>query len=288
MRLLQILSNGDIGLTRNLRNDAIPSYAILSHRWKDDSQEVTFDDMAEGTGQGKAGYEKIKFCGEQAARDGLQYFWVDTCCIKKSSDAELSESLNSMFRWYQRAEKCYVYLPDGPRRKSIGRAENILDNWEQAFRESDWFTRGWTLQELLAPSLVEFFSPEKDLLGSKQSLEKQINEITGIPISALRGTELSQFSINQKFNWAKNRQTTREEDWAYSLLGIFETSMPVIYGEGKTNAIRRLMNEVHGSSQDRECLRHLNVTEPYRWEQKSKKLAIFHPRALFFWFIPIN
>jgi serine/threonine protein kinase len=264
MRLLQILPNGDFRLTKKLLNDAIPSYAILSHRWKDDSQEVTFEDMAEGTGQGKAGYEKIKFCGEQAARDGLQYFWMDSCCIKKSSDAELSESLNSMFRWYQRAEKCYVYLSDGPTRKRDGRDENIQDIWEQAFRESDWFTRGWTLQELLAPSLVEFFSPEKDLLGSKQSLEKQIHAITGIPISALRGSPLSQFSINEKFDWAKNRQTTREEDWAYSLLGIFEISMPVIYGEGRTNAVRRLRKEIDDASKDRECLRHLNVTEPYQ------------------------
>jgi hypothetical protein len=100
MRLLELLSNGDFRLTRKLLDSAISRYAILSHTWGDESEEVTFEDMVEGAGRGKAGFEKIKFCGEQAARDGLRYFWVDSCCIKKSSDSELSESLNSMFRWY--------------------------------------------------------------------------------------------------------------------------------------------------------------------------------------------
>jgi hypothetical protein len=211
MRLLQLLPNGDFRLTKKLLNDAIPSYAILSHRWKDDSQEVTFEDMAEGTGQGKAGYEKIKFCGEQAAKDGLQYFWVDSCCIKKSSDAELSESLNSMFRWYQRAEKCYVYLSDGPTRKRDGRDGNIQDIWEQAFRESNWFTRGWTLQELLAPSLVEFFSPEKDLLGSKQSLEKQIFGALSYLSSAL-----TKNSIGQRIARQHGKKIGSTLSWAFS------------------------------------------------------------------------
>jgi Heterokaryon incompatibility protein (HET) len=115
MRLLEILPNGDFRLTEKFIDRPIPRYAILSHTWG--TEEVTFEDMVEGSGGNKAGYEKIKFCGKQAARHGLQYFWVDSCCIKKSSDAELSESLNSMFRWYYRAEKCYVYLSDVSTRK---------------------------------------------------------------------------------------------------------------------------------------------------------------------------
>lgn len=119
----------------------------------------------EGSGQGKTGYKKIKFCGDQAARDDFKYFWVDSCCIKKSSDAELSESINSIFRWYQRAEKCYVYLSDVSieERKRKRGDQNSQNTSEAALRESRWFTCNWTLQELLAPVLVEFFSREGKL-----------------------------------------------------------------------------------------------------------------------------
>ncbi|MCJ1483295.1 hypothetical protein MMC06_003462 [Schaereria dolodes] len=260
MRLLEHLPNGDFCLTEKFLNDATPQYAILSHTWG--SEEVIYEDMVEASYRNKAGYEKIKFCGEQAAIDGLRYFWVDSCCIKKSSDSELSESVNSMFRWYHRAEKCYVYLSDVSTMKRKKQDEDTQKIWEQAFRKSKWFTRGWTLQELLASRLVEFFSRENSRLGDKQSLEQQIHEITGIPTLALRGAALSQFSTSEKFDWAKNRQTTREEDWAYSLLGIFEISMSVIYGEGRTNAVRRLRKEIDDASQNRECLRHLYMSNP--------------------------
>jgi hypothetical protein len=259
MRLLEILPSGDFRLTSKLHDNKIPQYAILSHTWGDESQEVTFEDMVNGSGRHKAGYEKIRFCGEQARLESLQYFWIDTCCIKKSSDAELSESLNSMFRWYQRAAKCYVYLSDVSERKRKRGHEDTQNTREQAFRQSKWFTRGWTLQELLAPTSVAFFTNERSRLGDKQSLEQHIHEVTGIPISALRGTTLSEFSTEQKFHWAKNRETTREEDWAYSLLGIFGISMPVLYGERRQNAERRLRKKV---AKYTECLRHLYVTDP--------------------------
>ena len=263
MRLLGILPNGGFRLTPKLHDNKIPQYAILSHRWEDESQEVTIEDMVRDTGGHKAGYEKIRFCGERSRLDKLQYFWVDSCCIDKSSSEELSESLNSMFRWYQRATKCYVYLSDVSTRKRKMGVEEPQDSWEQAFRKSEWFTRGWTLQELLAPMSVEFFSKEGQLLGDKQSLEQLIHEITEIPILALRGSALSQFSTEQKFDWAKNRKTTREEDWAYSLLGIFETSMPVVYGEGRRNAVRRLEKEIDDASKAKQCLRDLRVTDPH-------------------------
>jgi hypothetical protein len=237
MRLLEPLPNGNFGLTRKLLDDAIPPYAILSHTWGDESQEVTFEEMTDGLGRDKAGYAKIKFCGEQAARDGLRYFWVDSCCIKKSSDAELSESLNSMFRLYQRATKCYVYLSDVSTRKN--------ERWEQALRESRWFTRGWTLQELLAPPSVDFFTKEGNQLGDKRSLEQHIHEVTRIPIQALQGASLSSFSVDERLSWTETRQTTREEDSAYSLLGIFNVYMPPIYGEGKANALKRLLKEIN-------------------------------------------
>jgi hypothetical protein len=262
MRLLEPNNDGEFSLTKNFVGGKIPEYAILSHTWGADTKEVTYRDLMDGTGKDKTGYSKIRFCGEQAVRDGLRYFWVDSCCINKSSDSELSESLNSMFRWYQRAAKCYVYLSDVSPRKSERGDNNIQNTWEQAFRESRWFSRGWTLQELLAPSSVEFFSEGGSRLGDKQSLELQIHEITEIPILALRGSALSSFSAEQKFGWAKSRKTTREEDWAYSLLGIFEISMPVIYGEGRTKAVRRLEKEIDDTSKARQCLRDLRVTDP--------------------------
>jgi hypothetical protein len=252
MRLLERQSDGGFRFTDNLLDKDIPQYpyTILSHTWGQASEEVTFEDIMEGSGRCKAGYKKIKFCGEQAARDGFTYFWVDSCCIKKSSDAELSESINSMFRWYQRAEKCYVYLSDVSTGKRKRGDQNSQNTWEAAFRGSRWFTRGWTLQELLAPVSVEFFSRESKLLGDKAFLDQQLHEITGIALPALQNTSLSQFSVDERFKWAQNRQTTREEDWAYCLLGIFDISMPLIYGEGREKAVIRLRKEIKEASND--------------------------------------
>ncbi|KAI9870748.1 MAG: Vegetative incompatibility protein HET-E-1, partial [Watsoniomyces obsoletus] len=139
-----------------------------------------------GAGKGKAGYGKIQFCGDQARKDQLQHFWVDTCCIDKTNHVELPEAITSMFRWYRNAVKCYVYLSDVSARKR-DKNDQTRRTWEPAFRNSRWFTRGWTLQELLAPKSVRFFSREGDLLGDKMMLEQQIHEITGVPITALRG-----------------------------------------------------------------------------------------------------
>jgi|SRR3569833_2134017 len=234
MRLIEC--NDDGFKLRTFRD--VPDYAILSHTWGPDDQEVTFKDMVGGTGAEKIGYEKIRFCGTQAKRDGLRYFWVDTCCIDKSNNNELATAINSMFRWYQNATRCYVYLSD------IEGNCGSKSEWEAAFQKSRWFTRGWTLQELLAPSWVEFFTKEGRRLGDKRSLEKQIHEITGIAIAALRGIDLARFDIEECFKWAETRQTTQEEDWAYCLLGIFGVFMPLIYGEGKAHAVRRLRKEI--------------------------------------------
>ena len=198
MRLLHFNGDGDFSLAEFFRS-ATPKYAILSHTWEAD--EVTFEDLQNGTGTKKASYEKIRFCAEQARRDGLQYFWVDTCCIDKSNNAELAEAINSMFRWYRLSTKCYVYLSD-----VSGTFANIDDlAWESVFRKSRWFTRGWTLQELIAPTSVEFFCRESKRIGSKSSLEQQIHEITGIPKSVLQGAHLSQFSDKERFSWIQPR-----------------------------------------------------------------------------------
>jgi hypothetical protein len=247
MRLLQLKTDGKFSLTKDLINE-VPPYAILSHTWGDDDQEVTFKDLMECSGDTKAGYRKIQFCAEQAAHDGLQYFWVDTCCIDKSNNTELSEAINSMFRWYHNAAKCYAYLSDV---STSDHSQNNMSfqSWEPAFQGSRWFTRGWTLQELIAPPLVEFFSLEGKRLGDRRSLEHQVHKITEIAVEALRGCSLSEFSISERMSWAEKRQTKREEDKFYSLLGIFDIHMPLIYGEGAKNASRRLRDEIDKLSQ---------------------------------------
>ncbi|KAH7364005.1 HET domain-containing protein [Rhexocercosporidium sp. MPI-PUGE-AT-0058] len=179
MRLLQYNNDGDFTLTEFFEGDIPKKYVILSHRWG--AEEVTFKDLTDSTSKSKAGYGKIQFCGERARRNSLQYFWVDTCCIDKSDAIELQEAINSMFRWYRDATKCYVYLLD-------------------TFRKSAWFSRGWTLQELIAPASVDFFSKEGELIGNKASLERNICEITGIPASALRGDPLSNFSVAERMS----------------------------------------------------------------------------------------
>jgi len=226
IRLLTHSSNNDFELT-SFTTDDPPPYAILSHTWTDGA-EVTYDELVTGARKDKAGYAKIRFCGERAAHDGLQYFWVDTCCIDKSSSAELTEALNSMFRWYQSSAKCYVYLSD---------VSSSRLPWEDAFLGSRWFIRGWTLQELIAPEVVEFYTADVVQLGDKLPLEGIIHKASGITVRALRNCPIFEFGIEERFSWATHRQTKRPEDKAYCLLGIFGVAMPVIYGEGAGKAL---------------------------------------------------
>lgn len=244
MRLLTWTSQGELTLTDDL-SDNTPPYAILSHTWGFDNDEVTFADVQQGEGQGqnKAGFAKIRFCGQQARRDGINHFWVDTCCIDKTNHVELPEAITSMFRWYRDAQKCYVYLSDVSAAQSDVDC-NTLPVWKSSFRKSRWFTRGWTLQELLAPTTVEFFSLEGEFLGTKESLTQLIHETTKIPVTALQGTPLSEFPIAERIRWTERRDTKKKEDKAYSLLGIFDVFMTFIYGEGD-NAFRRLRNKIN-------------------------------------------
>ncbi|KAH7313072.1 hypothetical protein BKA65DRAFT_151792 [Rhexocercosporidium sp. MPI-PUGE-AT-0058] len=241
MRLLHFQS-GNLSLTEDYTEHA-PPYAILSHTWGNDTEEITFDDLRAGTYTDKIGYRKIKFCSEQAARDGFQYFWVDTCCINKTNLLELSEAINSMFRWYQDAARCYVYLSDVS--KACNADESFSRSiWKSEFRHSKWFTRAWTLQELIAPKSVEFFSREGERLGDKESLESSLHEITRISVEVLRGKPLIELSVEERMLWAAKRTAKRKEDEAYSLLGIFGLHMPLIYGEGRENAFVRLKREI--------------------------------------------
>lgn len=239
MRLLQLRGEDEFSLVEYHKD--LPPYAILSHTWGADNEEVTFNDVTEdmGRAKNKEGYRKLIFCSKQAVLDGLRFFWIDTCCIDKSSSQELTEAINSMFQWYQNAERCYVYLSDvGYSGSGDTRA------WESAFKESRWFTRGWTLQELIAPASVEFFSYEGRFLNTRHRLAQAIHDITGISVQALEGKALFNFSIDERMSWASKRETTREEDGAYCLLGIFNVYIPLIYGEGRENAFSRLEERI--------------------------------------------
>jgi hypothetical protein len=149
-----------------------------------------------------------------------------------------------MFRWYQRASKCYVYLSDVLVPGEITDAEASRIAWQAAFRQSRWFTRGWTLQELLAPTIVDFFCKQGKRLGSRVSLEREIHEITKIPIGVLRGQSVFKFSVEDRMSWVAGRTTTLKEDKVYSLLGIFGVFLPLIYGEGEAYATKRLREEI--------------------------------------------
>ncbi|KAH7075179.1 heterokaryon incompatibility, partial [Paraphoma chrysanthemicola] len=239
MRLLCHNGRGGFDL-REFHGNQIPPYAILSHTWGADRDEVTFHDVIEGRGTEKPGYKKLQFCGQKAYAYKLDYFWVDTCCINKLSDQELSESINSMFHWYQRAVICFVYLTDFE-----ASHEGPSSARGKGFGKSRWFSRGWTLQEILAANKAVFFDSSGRKLGDKCILRESIAASTGISERALRGPEyLRCFGVEERLSWAQYRQTKREEDMAYSLLGIFDVSMPLVYGEGRNKAYERLFEAV--------------------------------------------
>jgi len=243
MRLLKAIDQG--GFSLHDFHDSLPPYAILSHTWEANDQEVKLEDIRHRSGLHKTGYKKIEFCAQQARKDGLDYFWVDSCCINQDSSAELTEAINSMFRWYQDAVKCYVYMADVsateiPTASSSGQAS--------CFVRSRWFTRGWTLQELLAPNSVGFFNKDGVCLGDKVQLRDLIQQATGISNQILEGQPPTLVGIEERLSWIANRNTTKSEDTIYSVLGIFEAFMPPIYGEGAVNAFRRLAEEIEKSS----------------------------------------
>jgi hypothetical protein len=235
MRLLEAKDGGGYSLTEFVGH-GIPPYAILSHTWGSDDDEVTIQNLKNGTASTKAGYRKIQFCSDQATKHGLRFCWIDTCCIDKTSSSELSEAINSMYAWYQKASRCYVYLSD---------VSSHGDMQTKVLHESRWFKRGWTLQELIAPASVEFFSVEGYRIGDKLSMVQQLHNITQICTGALQGSSaLHSLSIEERMSWIGKRETKREEDLAYSLLGIFDVYMPLLYGKGRKRVFSRLKKEI--------------------------------------------
>jgi hypothetical protein len=219
-----------------------PPYAILSHTWS--GAELSFQDVQNDRKAGKEPeYAKLIEGCRVAASYGYSYFWIDTCCIDKTNSVELSEAINSMFRWYQQAGICLAYLSDVPP------GSEVLDK-ESQFAKSKWFTRGWTLQELLAPSEVEFLASDWTRITSKTDSSSVLTDITGIPTNLLSGNDLDIASIAMRMSWASRRITTKAEDIAYCLMGIFDIQMPLLYGEGEDGAFRRLQQEIIKDSDD--------------------------------------
>lgn len=221
-----------------------PRYAILSHTWNSD--ELSFADFCDSSKrESLTGFQKIKLTCRQARHDGLGYAWIDTCCIDKESSAELSEAINTMFRWYRDAAICYTYIEDLPDDVTMPITNS------SPIKGCRWFSRGWTLQELLAPENIIFFGPRWDTIGCKADLLEILEEITRVPRAVLaREDRLDNISVADRMNWAARRQTTREEDMAYCLMGIFDVNMPMIYGEGGQKAFVRLQEEIVKQRQD--------------------------------------
>ncbi|PMD65672.1 HET-domain-containing protein, partial [Hyaloscypha bicolor E] len=229
----------------------IPKYAILSHCWG--VEEVEFQHINGSEWHGMCGATKIQYASSQCKKEGLRYIWIDTCCIDKSSSAELSEAINSMYGWYEGSVVCYAYLED------VGRALSTQtsygpSNKDKTVEESRWFTRGWTLQELIAPAKVDFFDNQWQYLGRKEDLSPLLSRITSIPEDVLTKPENRRdCSVAKKMAWAAKRQTTRIEDVAYSLFGIFDVNMPLLYGEGR-GAFTRLQEEILKETDDQSLL----------------------------------
>ena len=238
------------------RDDKTTAYAILSHRWIEDT-EVDYEEMvglakmdAEERDEirQRLGYWKIRDACQQAKEDGYEWVWVDTCCIDKRSSAELSEAINSMYRWYENSRVCYAYLhdvsdPSFPNQSDKSRYPNS-NGWPE------WFSRGWTLQEMIAPNDVRFFNKDWHPVGAKARLAETLGDATRVPKHILtRGLAGNRPCVAQIMSWAANRTTTRVEDRAYSLLGLLDVNMPMLYGEGK-KAFHRLQLEIIRSSND--------------------------------------
>ena len=259
-------------------NDDIPPYAILSHTWE--AHEVTYQELSfiqklsrlpdelrqnmlyvaslmaaagldffdanEDSIRNRKGYAKIEKTAQIAKSRGLEYFWLDTCCIDKTSSAELQEAINSMYQWYRKSAYCIVHLGDQIRQIDL---QWTRREFQSMLKRSRWLTRGWTLQELIAPHVVVFYELGWSELCGKADVLSEIEELTGIPRYVLATGELRYSSVAQKMSWAAGRTTTRSEDVAYSLMGFFDVHMPMLYGEG-IKAFQRLQEEIIRTTSD--------------------------------------
>ncbi|KAG0701553.1 heterokaryon incompatibility protein-domain-containing protein [Suillus ampliporus] len=222
--------------------EEIVKYATLSHRWGEgESAYGTFEEMKEAKLK-TPGFKKLKTFCEKVKEYDVEFAWSDTCCIDKSSSAELDESIRSMFKWYRNSDVCIVHLAQSETVK------DILDD--------EWTERGWTLQELLAPNHIKFFNKhwkpmtrhdndkDPDTGSATSDVLKTLTKATGVPQSEIRDFDPEAFKVDERMKWAAKRKTTRVEDAAYSLMGIFDVSLQIAYGEGGDRAFGRLIEAI--------------------------------------------
>ena len=247
----------------------VPIYAILSHTWQ--KEEVLFQQLGpEGSSQptNLPGWQKIIGCCRTAAEYNVEWVWIDTCCIDRSSSQELSEAIISMYTWYRQARVCLAFLNDFEHRESLGNPGFMSD-----LESCKWFTRGWTIQELLAPKRVDFYNRDWQKVGGRADLADAIARASGItPDDTL--DPISKISIERKLSWLSTRETTRPEDMAYCMMGLCSVSMPVLYGEGKSNALRRL----------REAVDQTLVLNSYEQDRRTSKMQVLTPWDFYWWF----
>ncbi len=259
--------------------DPFPQYAILSHTWISPKDEITYQDFKHRKGDiendifKQKGWAKLKRYCDRAVKDGWDWAWMDTCCIDKTNPADTQEAINAMFRWYQNAGICYAYLEDVDVNKVLDRPglangnllmdldldtiagkDNVADPTSfphmalRAFMiKAKWFTRGWTLQELLAPPYLVFVDHAWRRIGTRESWADEIERASKIEarhLASFNPTDFTLCSIAMRLSWASRRETTVEEDETYSLLGLFGISLPLIYGEGRLRAFNRLQREL--------------------------------------------
>jgi len=225
--------------------DTVPPYAILSHRWMN-GEEISYQEFLEHNEETKKklGYRKILQACVKASNDNINFLWVDTCCIDKGNHSEVARNIKSMYVYYEEAEVCYAYLADVHRWDHLYNKEGARSFWVKGlFEESEWFNRGWTLQELLAPANVVFFDRDWNCIGERAQLMSTISSTTGIPQNVLEGSRLVRdVDARDRMSWAIGRVTTRPQDKAYCLLGILGVSMEPNYEENVEMAFYRLQS----------------------------------------------
>lgn len=268
--------------------DEAPPYAILSHRWTD--QEMTFERFMKPAQRTGPGFNKIeRFCKllrkasfySSMSLDPVEWCWVDTCCIDKRSSAELSEAVNSMARWYMNATVCVAHLGD------VSSLDAQADHRETQLGQSTWFTRGWTLQELLFSSYIMFYDRDWSLVPGFNKRTRSgalaLSLICGVPEHCLLDSQfVYKESVADRMSWASRRQTTRPEDEAYCLLGLFNINMPLLYGEGSSRAFFRLQKEIIERYDDETIFAWLELKpEPNRPQREIMPILAPHPS----WFV---
>lgn len=250
-----LLNVHSIQLEEILDESQRPPYAILSHRWR--AEEVSFAELSERRelAEKKLGFVKIrKCCNVVKSQFQLDYVWVDTCCIDKRNSADLQEAINSMYSYYEHSTACIVYLDD------VKVQPLEPSGWFTALKHSEWFKRGWTLQELLASKSRSFYGAEWTALGTCHSMKEHtvasffhdaVSKAAHVPLDVLLGRKkVEEFCIAHRMSWAAPRRTTRPEDISYSLMGLFRVNIPILYGEGAAKAFERLQQEILKSSFD--------------------------------------